>query len=210
MTSRMYLASMAVVISLFSAASAHAVVVTFDSVPGTGSPIITSLTTDGFDFTSSHFHRIDGPGGSFGGVVANNTKYILEEAGNLGGPITMQLSSGGTFNLASFDGTKAFNDDADAAAGGFPNATQIVVDGVPSVGPAIQATFNLDGTSNFQPFVLPAGFTGLTSATFSGAVIGAAAGGISLDNINASIVPEPSTLVLLACAGLATFHRRRR
>ena len=108
--------------------------ITFDSVASFGNPEISSLTTEGFTFSSGHFHTVDTPGlCAFGGCVPNmdgSTVYISEEAGSLASPITMFATSGSPFLLNSFWGTKAFLDDAAALAGGFPNAGTIHVTGI--------------------------------------------------------------------------------
>ncbi len=198
---------------------AQATTVTFDSVPSVGNPILTSLTTQGFTFTSGHFHTMDSPTiALFGGAVANGTIYIAEEAGSLGVPITMAEAGGQRFTLSSFDGAEMFLDPAAAAAGGFPNANQINVVGSLWGGGTVSAMFPLDGiadgaggAADFQTFALPASFTNLTSVVFSGAVVTGLPGGISLDNINTSTIPAPGAILLGAMgAGLVGWLRRRR
>jgi hypothetical protein len=198
---------------------AQATTVTFDSVPSVGNPILTSLTTQGFTFTSGHFHTIDSPTlASFGGDVANGTIYIAEEAGSLGLPITMADAGGQPFILSSFDGAEMFLNSAAAAAGGYPNANQINVVGSLWGGGTVNTMFPLDGiadgvggAADFQTFVLPASFTNLTSVVFSGALVTGLPGGISLDNINTGVIPAPGALLLGGIgAGLVHWLRRRR
>ena len=165
------------------AASMSACTITFDDVPGTGNPTLTSLTTQGYTFTSTHFHAVGEPLlCKFGGCVDNGTVYINEEAGGIGGPITMTSATGANFTLTGFAGAQPFLDDAAAAAGGFPNATTVRVVGTLAGGGTVSASFALPDTG-FQTFTLPSTFTNLSSATFSGLTASGGAGGIALDNI---------------------------
>jgi hypothetical protein len=197
---------------------AQAAVITFNGVPSVANPTLTSLTTDGFTFTSGHFHTIDTPAlGQFGGLVDNGSIYIAEEAGSVGLPITMVEAGGQPFGLVSFDGAELFLNAAAAAAGGFPNANQINVLGNLSGGGTVNAVLGLDGIADgaggapdFQTFILPASFTNLASVTFSGSVVTGAPGAISLDNINTGVIPAPGALLLGGIgAGLVTWFRRR-
>jgi hypothetical protein len=196
---------------------ANSAMITFDAVPSSGNPIITTLTTDGFTFTSGHFHTIDSPMiASFGGCVANGTIYISEEAGDLGLSITMANSLGNPFSLAGFDGAEQFVNSTTAAAGGYPNASTIVLNGVMFGGGTLTATFALDGikdgpagVNDFQNFLLPA-WTNLASVTFSGLTAAGGPGGIALDNINTSPVPIPATLLIFGSGllGLVRFGKK--
>src|SRR4051812_26798343 len=106
------------------------VTITFNAVPSASNPILTTLTTDGFTFTSGHFHTVDTPGiALFGGGADNGTIYIAEEAGGIGSPITMTPVGGGTFDLTSVDGSRSFLDGSSAAAAGIPNADFLSVVG---------------------------------------------------------------------------------
>jgi hypothetical protein len=155
--------------------------ITFDDVDGTGNPTLTTLTTQGFTFTSDHFHAVGEPGlCDFGGCTDNGTVYIFEEAGGLGQPITMVSASGGTFDLLVFDGAQAFLDDAAAAAGGFPNATTVIVQATFSGGGTATQFFALDD-EGFKTFPLQT--TGLESVRFSGSTDTGEPGAFALDNI---------------------------
>ena len=190
------------VIGLLSGTSASALTITFDAVPSSGNTQQSSVTTDGYTFTSGHFHTIDNPSlGVFGGLANNTTIYIAEEAGSLGLPITMVQALGGQFSLTSIDGAKAFNDNAAAASGGFPNADTLNILGNVNGGGTVSASFSL--ANAFQTFLLPGSFANLDSVVFSGSLLTGGAGGIGLDNVvvdgSTSRTPDAaSTLALLS------------
>ena len=187
---------------------AAAATITFDAVPSTGNPIITALTTQGFDFTSGHFHTIDVP------LAADNgTIYIAEEGGSLGQPITMAPTGGGVFSLTAIDVGEPLNDAS------FPNATTFRVVGNLFGGGTVTALFSIDGLfdgaggiMDFQTFLLPATFINLTSVVFDGLLATGGPGGIGLDNIvvnQTEAVPEPASLLLISI-GLGALAARRR
>ena len=191
-------------IGLLAGVSASAATITFDLVPSSGNPILTTLTTDGFTVTSGHFHTVDSPGIiSFGGAVNNGTIYIGEEAGSLGLPMTLVQALGGQFALTSIDGAKLFLGNAAAASGGFPNADTLNILGNLNGGGTVSASFSL--ANAFQTFFLPGTFANLDSVVFSGSLFTGAPGGIALDNIvvngGGGRTPDAgSTLALLSGA----------
>ena len=167
------------------AVATSACTVTFDQVNGTGNPILTSLTvTEGGQttvWTSGHFHAIGSTGiCAFSGCVASTTVYLQEEAGSLGQPINMARAGG--FSLTSFLVAQPFNDDAAAAAGGFPNAVTVRVVGNFLAGGTTVGTCAIPNTG-FGTCTLPGTFTGLASATFSGLTAAGGAGGIAIDTV---------------------------
>jgi hypothetical protein len=208
------LISCGLTIGLLSAVSAAATTITFDAVLSSGNNTLTTLTTDGFVFTSLHFHTIDNPATSFGGSPNNGTIYIAEEAGSLGRPITMALVGGTQFTLSSIDAAKQFLDNAAAAGGGFPNADTLDITGFLAGGGTVSASFSL--LNSFQTFLLPGTFTALNSVIFSGSQLSGGAGGIALDNIGVNngggnAAPDAaSTLALLSgtLAGLSLLRKK--
>ena len=162
--------------------------ITFDGVNGTGNPILTTLTVTEQGqtavFTSGHFHAIGSPNIClFGGCIDNGTVYIQEEAGGLGQPINMAMSNGSTLTLFNFQVAQPYNDDAAAAAGGFPNATTVRVVGNLATGGTVVTTCPIP-TTGFGQCTVPGTFTNLRSVTFSGLTAAGGPGGISIDNIS--------------------------
>jgi|RhiMethySRZTD1v2_1073278.scaffolds.fasta_scaffold1546049_1 hypothetical protein len=194
-------------LSFTFAVSAQAATITFDAVPSSGNPILTHLSTDGFDFDGLHFHTVD----TFaGGLVSNGTIYLASESeSDLGRPITMTRAGGGTFTLNRFDGAETFYLS--------PTWFSILVTGVQSGGGVLSTLLTLDGiadggggVADFQTFAL--NWTDLVSVTFDGRLATGARGGFTVDNIvvdSATAVPEPASLTLLG-TGIALAARRLR
>ena len=169
----------AAVLGLSTASVSQASTITFNGVPSSGNPILTTLTTDGFDFNGDHFHTVDNTAGV---LVSNGTIYLASESeSDLGRPFTMTRSGGGTFSLAQFDGAETFF--------ASPTWALITVNGIQQGGGLLSATFTLDGiadglpggVADFQTFAL--GWTNLTSVTFDGRLVTGARGGFSIDNL---------------------------
>lgn len=205
---RRVLATGAVALTAATTAPAAAqTTITFDAVSGcAANPVLTALTTQGFTFSSGHFHCIGTPVG-----VSNGTNYIGEEGATLGLPITMTGTA--PFTLAGFDASGGVLLPPDPA---FPNATFLNVLGNLAGGGSLSATFALSQTM-FGTFTLPPTWTNLTSVVFTGTIPGVSSNaGYALDNIivrpAANTVPEPSTYALLAAglAGVGAVARRRR
>ena len=119
----------------------------------------------------------------FGGCTSGSTPYLAEEAGSLGRPITMTRPGGKAFELKSLSAAQNFNDDAAAAAGGFPNATAIYLVGTQAGGAQLTATLALPDTG-FASYKLK-DFKKLESVTFYGNNAGNT-GGIAIDDIAVS------------------------
>ena len=191
---------------------AAAAVIDFNGVPSSGntnqSP---SLTTQGFVFTSGHFHTIDDPGlCTFGGCVGNGTTYLAVDGPGLGFPILMTALGGGVFSLLGFDGDILFLDTAAAASGGFADATSIGVVGSVSGGGTLSTSFLLNGSSSFQHFNLPGNWNNLLSVTFTGLSGVVSDTSFALDNVGVTSSPEPAAMGLVGVVLVALGARRAR
>jgi hypothetical protein len=186
-------------------------IITFDSVPSVGNPIRTTpLTTDGFTFTSLHYHIIDTPSDCSGGCVSDGTNYIAVDGPTLGFPLVMTAAGGGTFSLISLDAAKLWL--TIGGLPGFPNAITFDVTGSLTGGGTVSASLTLPSEGSFGNVVLPATFTNLTSVTFSGTAPGTSDASWAADNIRvAAPVLEPSILLLFTTGvlGLSVLLRRK-
>ncbi len=148
-----------------------------------------------FRFSGQHFHVITLPGAqNYGGAPDNGSKYLYSEGGAWGKPITMAMREGRPFALLGLDTAGSFEDAAAAAAGGFPVAQEILLDGLTVGGDTLRTSLRLDGSPDFQGFVLPPEWTNLESVTFTGLTAGGTVGGFALDNM--SIDAGPSVVSL--------------
>lgn len=182
--------------------SSRATTITFDSIAGSGNTPQTSLTTQGFTFTSDFsFYTIRSPGSvNLGGAISDGSVFISDVAGGLGQPIVMAANDGAAFSLSSLYGSKLFVNSTTAANGGFPNAASLGITGYLTGGGTVSATFGLNGS--FQQFFLPSTFTGLSSVVFFGVLdSGLPGGAFSVDTITMQSTSVPdggSTFALLA------------
>jgi hypothetical protein len=161
-----------------------------DNNPGNGLEVAVS---DGFAFTSGndHFHIED----DLGGQPSNGTSILLEDQNSA---IEMRQIGGGVFDLLSADLAQD-NGNADPATG-------VIVTGFLSGGGSISTTIALPPIPN-QGFQHAAflGYANLLSVTFQGAgnpSLSPSSNGFTLDNINVSVVPEPSSAVMLGVGAI--------
>ncbi len=170
------------------------VIIDFDELPGGSNPQVPEVITQGFRFTSEHFHIIGDPPICSGGCADNGSPvYIAHEGGSAGRTIFMSRVDGKSFSISALDAAEAFID----PPAGFPNADSVRVTGHFAAGGSIMAIFELDGivdgaggADDFETFSL-AGFTGLELAEFDG--LGPAGDvhfAIGIDNIDVSGVVD--------------------
>jgi hypothetical protein len=153
--------------------------------------------------------------------AANGSHYLTAWGGPTTG-VLMTTASGNPFSLFGFDAAESF------AALPDDWAREILVIGQLVSGGEIRTSFTLDrildgigGLDDFQRFVLPGGFTNLTSVMFLGSgnttpdLTGMVVQDFALDNIVNDLpapVPEPGTMVLVfsgLVAGLRQRHASR-
>jgi len=207
------LVSYAVALTLACAApAALADVVTFDDIPNTGNAIQTSVSSMGYDFNGGHFHIIDSPDARF--VRNASTSYLAaEKASDLGQPVTMTKTGGGTFSLNSVDVAELW-----LPGESLNDFFYVYITANQSGGGSLSMLVTLDGirdgaggVPDFQ-LVTFSGWTNLTDVTFTGRNAAGAFGDYSIDNIvvDGSNVPEPAGLLLMALGAVAVIARSRR
>ena len=145
---------------------------------------------------------------------ADNGTQTYYAGGGTSTVTIMTEALGQIFSLTSFDIAEMFS--GSPAIG----ATEINVLGNLSGGGTVSALFSLDGindsvggAADFETFLLPSSFTGLTSVHFTATINDFTTNsGYMLDNISASAVPIPAALPLLlsGLAGLGLIGRRRK
>ena len=187
---------------------ATALDITFDSVDGTGNPIVATLEAGGYRFTADSLQVIGVPGGTY---VSNGSVYIARTAATSGG-ITLVRADGTPFALYEFDAAGPF-----ASPSGAANAQRVDLLGAQSGGGTLSASYDLSGLSGFGHFGLPASWNNLTSATFAGISSDAAPAALALDDVgvglgpNASVAEPTSLLLALSTAvGMGAVLRHRR
>ncbi len=177
--------------------------VDFEDVTSHGNPIWTSLVSEGFLFTSQHFHTIDDPESS-GAVpeLPGSRVYIAHEGGSLGRIITMTPVAGGTFSVFEIAATKAWLNDNPV----FPNATYVELVASLAGGGTRTVDLTLNVNPSWNTFTISPPLLDVTSMTIDGRQAGSQADfAFGVDNIN--LVPEPAALSLLVVA-LAAMRRR--
>jgi hypothetical protein len=196
-------------------------IVDFESVP---IDFYQAVQQNGVVFTNV------GPSGSSLAVIvgaqncvacADNGTHILTAWGSPPAAILMTTETGSSFALQQFDAAESF------AALPQQWAARIDVTGQLVSGATVFTSFTLDhvidgpgGLPDFQTFVLPQSFQGLTSVLFVGAGNPPTAEGdfhdFAIDNVTTDLpppVPEPATGLLVIAGvmtGVAGARRRRR
>lgn len=201
-------------------AAAVALAVVCTAAPLWAAPTVLDMNGLGWDLAAGHHSLgfvLNSTGGfSFVGSSGNCWPACADNGGNYlwsgGANIGVRDAAQATFELTSFDGAETHM--------GVPTlwAGAIQVTGHYANGGSVMAQFALDGVNDgpgalvdFQTFLLPGTFSGLTSVNFT--VAGERYGQFALDNIvlngsfaslsqtAAATVPEPGSLGL-ACAAL--------
>jgi PEP-CTERM motif len=116
--------------------------------------------------------------------------YLLGENGSTGGPITVTFEASFGANLTSFK--------IDVAGVTPTRLTALDSAGSPIFGQDVELTFGAEDIPTRYASYTITSTTGIASFSFSGS----AAGNTSIDNLVATVVPEPASVALML-AGLA-------
>jgi hypothetical protein len=190
--------SAVVATALFSAMSAQATVIDFQSLEHVDSGNVshgTSYSEDGFTvaLAGAQLFELN----TFGTLEARYTGSTAMFNNNADGVISLTKIGGGTFNLFSIDLAEL--------DGSFP-ATVTFTDNDGDV-----IAFALDGIAfGAQTFSFDSRFLGITSVSWAQTAAFHQFDNICIDERSCAIasVPEPGTLALLGIAGLAAWRRR--
>lgn len=152
-------------------------------------------TSGGFAFTPG---PIPDQNESHVGNAVESWGYNGTHVGQWHHDMIMAPEGGGLFDLVAFD------------LAGFPTDNEVSFTVTAQPGNVV-ANFTPDGlvdgfggVEDFETFVLPGGFTNITSATWLHTGEGTLLGVFALDNI---VVPEPGTLSLVAIGALGVIRR---
>ena len=173
---------------------ANAAVLTFDGLSG---ELGSTYTESGFTLTASE-------GSSFYSIVETDVEdgysYTYSETlmNNYATATTLTSADGSVFNLTSIDLAEAFNIDD------LLYATTIIFDAVYSDGSTSSFERTTDGIEGAETFTFGAELTNLVSLSFGDYEY------IQFDNVTASAVPIPSSILLLvAGTGVLVGIRRK-
>ena len=206
---RLYLVALLVLLT----SNCLADVMTFDGL--TGGPFGT-VTTQGFVFnaaipiTMGYLFPISTTDTCSPACVFNGTTSL----GVANEPVTMVTQSGNPFALPSFDIANFLNFAADPVYGAdfVGSLRAVTLTGTAVGGQTLITTFQITNPYQFTTFTLPADWNNLVSVTFGGISLDPRfLPSMNLDNIHASQVPEPSSILLLSAglAGLCGVRRRK-
>ena len=173
---------------------ANAAVLTFDGLSG---ELGSTYTESGFTLTA-------GEGSSFYSIVETDVEDGYSYTGsetlmnNYAAATTLTSADGSLFNLTSIDLAEAFNIDD------LLSATTITFDVVYSDGSTYSFDRTTDGIEGAETFTFGAELTNLVSLSFGEDEY------IQFDNVTASAVPVPSSILLLvAGTGVLVGIRRK-
>jgi hypothetical protein len=175
---------------------AFAATITFNAVPSSGNPVLTTLTTEGYTFASAEFRPIDIRVSAFGMPMSDGIYLSQQNASIPNSAITMTRASGEAFSLAGLSMAKPWWVTNAAAAAGMPNADYVEIVGALSGGGVVSVTAPLQ--HNFLPVSLQ-GIQSVTSVQFIGRLNAGGLGGVAIDNL----IVTPSVALQAASLGIA-------